>query len=53
MLHLVFGKNITCLQVGLLRICQVSSVSCKTVCQWVMTLLFHERYVSYTTILEI
>jgi hypothetical protein len=31
---LYFRKNTTCLSVGLLRICQVFSVSCKTVCRW-------------------
>lgn len=36
-LSLHFHKNITCLDVSLLRICQVFSVSPKTVCQWVMT----------------
>ena len=33
----MFCKNITCLSVVLLRICQVLSVSRKTVYRWVMT----------------
>ena len=32
-----YHKNITCLRVGHLMICQVFSVSCKTVYRWVMT----------------
>ena len=36
-LSLHFCKNITCLRVCLLEICQVFPVFCKTVYQWVMT----------------
>ena len=34
---LYFRKNVTCLNVSLLGICQVFSVSCKTACRWVTT----------------
>jgi hypothetical protein len=42
---LYFRKNVTCLSVGLLRICQVFSVFCKTVSVGYDKLLFHEQYI--------
>ena len=39
-----FRKNITYLRVGVLGICQVLSVSCKTVSLAYDKLLFHERH---------
>jgi len=36
-LYLYFRKNMACLSVDLLRICQVFSVSCKTAYRWITT----------------
>jgi hypothetical protein len=42
-LSLYFRKNVTCVSLGLLNICQFFSVSCKTVLVGYSKLLYRER----------